>query len=469
VLQADARACATNGRLRRLRVTSFHLLRVRYDMRPRSDEENLGRRDALTPEGRPGPRLRTFTALRHRNYQLFFAGQLISLCGTWMQQMALSWLVYDLTHSAFLLGTIGAIGSLPTALFALLGGAVADRVNKRRLLVATQSVAMTLAFVLTVLTATGWVRVWHVGVLAALGGLNMAFDMPTRQAFVVEMVGREDLMNAIALNSSIFNSARIVGPAIAGVLVAKLGPAWCFFANGLSFLAVIGGLLAMQFEPRGEARRSRGVVADTAEGLRYVRSNQRVLGLAALLALVSVFGWSYGVLMPVFARDILHRGAQGLGYLMTANGVGALVGALLVASLGSYPYRERVLFGGGILLSLAAASFALSRSLHLSLFILAFAGLGGVALMSVANTLLQTSVPDHMRGRVMGVWALVFAGSTPIGSFQAGALAQYLTAPTAVLIGAGATFTGVMVAMLAWWRRRAGRAGEREGGTANGL
>ena len=408
-------------------------------------------------ERRPRQVLRTFAALRHRNYRLFFAGQLVSLIGSWMQQMALAWLVYQLTNSALLLGIIAGVGSLPMALFALLGGVVADRVNKRRILLVTQSAAMLLAFVLAGFTGAGWIRAWHVAVLAALSGTTMAFDMPARQAFVVEMVGKEDLMNAIALNSSIFNSARILGPAIAGLLVARLGVAWCFFINGLSFLAVILGLVLMRFQPREEVKHSGGVAHDALEGLRYVRTNRMVLGLAALLAVFSVFGWSYNVLMPIFARDILRAGAPGLGYLMTSSGIGALVGALLVASLGEYQHRERVLFGGGFLLSAAAAGFASSRMLHLSMVMLALAGLGGIAVMSVANTLIQISVPDHMRGRVMGVWALVFSSSAPLGSLQAGTLAQYLGAPVAVAIGAAITLAWTAAAIVGWRPRRKDR------------
>jgi len=412
--------------------------------------------------GAPAQLLRTFAALRHRNYRLFFAGQLVSLIGTWMQQMALAWLVYQLTNSPLLLGLISGIGSLPMAFFSLIGGAVADRVNKRRILLTTQSVAMVLAFALAAMTGAGWIRAWHVAVLTAFSGTMMAFDMPARQAFVVEMVGKEDLMNAIALNSSIFNSARILGPAIAGVLVATFGPAWCFFINGLSFLAVLVGLLLMRFVPRELERRPRGVVGDTLDGLRYVRSNRLVLGLAALLAVFQMFGYSYNVLMPIFARDILRAGPQGLGLLMASGAAGALVGALLVASLGSYPHRERVLFAGGFGLVGALVAFALSHALHLSMAMLALAGLGGVSVMSVANTMIQTSVPDHMRGRVMGVWALVFASSAPLGSLQAGTLAQYLTAPVAVLIGAALTLGGTTAAMFGWRRFRKARPPDPE-------
>ncbi len=399
---------------------------------------------------------RTFAALRHRNYRLFFAGQFVSLIGSWMQQLALAWLVYQLTNSALLLGIISGIGALPTALLALVGGAVADRASKRHILLTTQSAAMLLAFLLAGLTGAGWIRPWQVAVLAVGSGTVLAFDLPARQAFVVEMVGREDLMNAIALNSSIFNSARIIGPAVAGVLVAKLGPAWCFAINGVSFFAVIISLLLMRFPRQETARRATGVVAHTVEGLRYVRGNRLVLGLAALLAVFSVFGWSYTLLLPVFARDLLRVGPQGLGYLTTSTGVGALIGALTVASLGSYPHRQRVLFAGGLLVSGAAAAFAFSPSLHLSMALLALAGLGGVSMMSTANTLIQLSVPDEMRGRVMGLWALVFAGSTPLGNVQAGALAQYLSAPIAVVIGAGLTLVATVGAMVGWARLRRG-------------
>ena len=420
----------------------------------------LGNRNdtGASPSNRGGLRLpRTFAALRHRNYQLFFGGQLVSLIGTWMQLTALSWLVYQLTNSAFLLGLMGTVGSLPMLFFSLAGGAVADRVEKRRIVLATQTAAMILAFVLAALTAGGWVRVWHIAVLAALGGTVMAFDMPARQAFVVDLVGKPGLMNAIALNSSIFSGARIIGPAIAGVLVARFGTAWCFFINGLSFLAVIFGLLMMRFPPRERPKRTSGMLEDAIGGLRYLRTNQTVLGLAAMLGVFAIFGWSYNVLLPVFARDILHSGARGYGYLLTSTGIGALIGALLVASLTDYPRRDRIIFGGGLLFSVALVGFALSRSLLLSTCLLAAVGLGQIAVMSSANTTIQISVPDEVRGRIMGIWALVFAGSAPLGSFQAGTIAQYLSAPVAVLIGAGITALSTVAAIIGLRRIRARR------------
>jgi MFS family permease len=331
---------------------------------------------------------------------------------------------------------------------------IADRKDKRHIVLATQSCLMVLALVLAGLTATGWVRTWHVAVVAAMTGLVMAFDMPARQAFVVEMVGRSELMNAIALNSSIFNSARIFGPAIAGVVVAGVGMAWCFFINGLSFLAVLVGLLLMRFPPRKREAKETGVLAGALDGVHFLRRHPRVSGLVTLLGVFSIFGWSYSLLMPIFARDILHSGPQGLGMLMTANGTGALVGALLVASLTYYPGRARILFAGGFLFSVAISGFAFSRLFLLSAFLLALAGLGGVSLMSTANTMIQISVPDELRGRIMGVWALVFAGSAPVGSFQAGTVAHYLGAPRAVLIGATITAIATVSALLSRGRMR---------------
>jgi len=395
--------------------------------------------------------------LRHRNYRLFFGGQLVSVTGSWMQNMALSWLTYHLTNSAFLLGLISTIGSLPMLLFAIPGGVLADRLQKRRILLFTQSAAMVLAFVLAALTGFKWIRVWQIAMLAGLSGTVLAAGMPARQAFVIEMVERKDLMNAIALNSSIFNGARVIGPALAGILVASVGAAWCFFINGVSFVAVLVGLLLMRFAPRPPRERKTSALADAVGGLRYLRSNRTVLRLAGLLAVFSVFGWSYAVLMPIFAREVFHMGPQGLGYLMTATGIGALAGALTVASLSGYPIR-RLLFGGAFLLAAALIGFSFSRVFGLSVVLLALAGFGGVVFMSTANTTFQTSVPDEVRGRTMGVWGLVFAGTAPLGSLQAGTLAQYLGAPKAVLIGAlitaGATFTALMAA-----RRRAVKQG----------
>ena len=406
------------------------------------------------PPDRPSIRLpRTFAALRHRNYRLFFAGQLVSLIGTWVQNTTLPYLVYDLTKSAFLLGVIASLGALPMLVFGLPGGVLADRVRKRGILLTTQSSQMVLAFVLSGLALTHWIRPWHVAILALLGGIVFAFDMPARQAFVIEMVDRRDLMNAIALNSSIFNGARVIGPAIGGELYATIGPGWCFFVNGVSFVAVLIGLLMMRFPAQPPRLITTSALSDAVGGLRYLWTNSTVRGLALMLAVMTIFGWSYGVLMPVFAKTILGVGAKGLGYLWVATGVGAVIGALSVATVAGRP-KGSILFGGMLMLAAAVAGFSFSRNFALSLLLLAFAGLGGVAFMSTANTVFQISVPDEARGRIMGVWGLVMAGMAPVGSLQIGALAEYLGAPRAVFIGACITAAATLIAIIAWRRGR---------------
>src|ERR1700757_533729 len=269
-------------------------------------------------------------ALKHRNFQLFFSGQLISLTGTWMQTVAQSWLVYRLTGSSLLLGSVGFASQIPVFLMAPVGGMAADRFNRQRIVIATQVASMILAIVLALLTLTHMVKVWHIFVLAALLGVVNAFDIPGRQSFLVDMVGREDLMNAIALNSSMFNGARVVGPAIAGILVAKIGEGWCFFANGVSYIAVIIGLLLMRVHcPRGS--QSDSPIEEIVEGFRWARETGPIRSLLLLLGVVSLVGMPYTVLMPIFADRILHGGAKGLGILMGATGVGALLGALTLA------------------------------------------------------------------------------------------------------------------------------------------
>lgn len=412
------------------------------------------RQDAVPPT-RKGWLPQTFASFRYRNYRLFFIGQLISLTGSWMEQMAMSWLAYQLTNSALFLGVASTVGTLPILLFAIPGGVLADRVNKRRLLIYTQIALMACSLMLAALIFTHLIRPWQILLLAFCAGTALSFDMPTRQAFVPELVGREELMNAIALNSSIFNGARIVGPAVAGIVVASLGLAWCFLINAVSFLAVIAGLLLMQVPPKvARIGQQTNLFEDALGGLRYLWQHQRVRAIAALMAVFSIFGWTYSVLMPVFARDILHAGARGLSLLMTSNGIGAFIGALIVASIGNYPRRGRLLLGGALLLGLAGLGFAYSHSFIVSALLLALAGFGGVALMSSANTMIQLAVTDEMRGRIMGVWSLVFIGSTPVGSLLAGLLAKYWNAPAAVMVGAGVTILTALLAGVIIIRRR---------------
>jgi len=274
----------------------------------------------------------TLRALKHRNFQLFFSGQLISLIGTWMQSIAQSWLVYRITGSSLLLGSVGFASQIPVFLVAPLGGIVADRWNRQRVVIATQVASMVLALMLAILTLGGWVRVWHIFVLAALLGIVNAFDIPGRQSFLVDMVGKEDLMNAIALNSSMFNGARVVGPAVAGILVAKIGEGWCFFANGVSYIAVIIGLFMMRVQPRKIAPIAGSPLQHILDAFQWVRSTTPIRALLLLLGLVSLVAMPYTVLMPVFADKVLHGGARALGILMGATGVGALLGALTLAS-----------------------------------------------------------------------------------------------------------------------------------------
>jgi MFS family permease len=373
-------------------------------------------------------------ALRHRNFRLFLFGQLFSLVGLWMQDVAQSWLVYRLTHSPLLLGLIGFAGQFPVFVLGLVGGVVADRFNRHRVMTLTQSLAMTQALILAFLTLGGWITVGEIFLLALFMGVVRAFDMPTRQSFVVEMVGREDLLSAIALNSSLFNSARIVGPAIAGILVASVGEGPCFLVNGLSYIAVLFGLLAMRVDPRATALSPASTMTHIREGLTYAFHTPSIRVLLLLIGGVSLLGMPYVVLMPVFAEKILHSGAQGFGLLMGASGVGAILGVLYLAWRGEAQGLGRAIpfamarFGVGLIL------FSLSRSLWLSLLLLPIVGSGIMVHMTATNTLMQTLVPDHLRGRVMSLYSITFMGMAPLGSLMAGLLAHHLGVPATVAL-----------------------------------
>jgi MFS family permease len=386
----------------------------------------------------------TFRALRHRNYQLFFAGQLISLIGTWMDQVAESWLVYRLTGSALLLGTVAFASQIPVFLLAPIGGALADRADRRKILVATQTSMMLLTFVLAWLTLSHRVQIWHIITLAALTGIVNALDLPARQAFVVDMVSRADLVNAIALNSSMFNGARVIGPALAGIIVAAIGEGWCFFGNGVSFIAVIVGLLLMRMErPRQSIEGS--PLENIVEGFRFVATTGPIRALMLLLSLVSFTAMPYAVLMPVFADQILHGGPKALGLLMGCSGVGALCGALALAmrktvhGLGTWVAASCVGFGVALLL------FSFSRVMWLSAAMLVPAGFCMMIQMASSNTLIQSMVPDRLRGRVMSVYAMTFMGMAPFGSLLAGSLAHKLGAPWTVAMGGIVAMAGALV------------------------
>jgi len=398
-------------------------------------------------------------ALRHRNYRLFFCGQMVSLVGTWMQSVAQSWLIYRMTGSAVLLGAVSFSGQIPVFLFAAFGGAVADKYNRHRILITTQTTAMILAFVLAAATLTRVVQVWHVFALSALLGLTNAFDIPSRQAFVVNLVGREDIINAVALNSTIFNGARIVGPAAAGVLVATIGEGWCFFANGVSYVAVILGLLLMKVDTQHPAPRAGSAASRIVEGFRYAGQKRPVRALLLLLGMNSLLGMPYVVLMPIFADQILHGGARGLGFLMGASGVGALSGALSLA-------RRQGLRGLGRWIAFATAGFGLSlilfsqsRVFWLSAALLVPVGFCMIIQMASSNTLIQAMVPDTVRGRVMAVYSMMFMGMAPFGALLSGALAHRLGAPATVAIGGGVCMVG---ALFFWLRLPSLRAEARQ-------
>ncbi|MES2210840.1 MAG: MFS transporter [Chloroflexota bacterium] len=422
-----------------------------------------------------GPRLaavaqfRGWRALRHRNYRLFFAGQLVSLIGTWMQSVAQGWLVLQLTGDPVYLGLVAAAQFTPVLLLGLFGGVLADGLPKRRTLIVTQSISMLLAFALFGLTVTDNVGVEQVLVLALLLGVVNAVDMPTRQAFAVEMVGREDIGNAVALNSAVFNGARVVGPAIAGLTIGAAGIASAFLVNGLSFLAVILAYLRMSDDQlAGTPRLARpttiaGVMTHLRAGLAFVRATPAVLVPILTIGLVSTFGMNFSVLIPPLAKDVLRVGATGYGFLMAATGLGSLVAAISIAFGRSN--RVMLIGVGATLTGVAELVLAASGSMALSLVAMLLTGFGAIAMAATANTTIQLTVPDELRGRVMSVYTTVFAGSTPVGGLVAGALASRLGVAEAIAIGAVLSLI-VGLVVLAWYRRAgvAGMAG-MAGGT----
>jgi len=399
-------------------------------------------------------------SFRHRNYQLFFGGQLISLTGTWMQQIAQSWLVYRLTRSSELLGLVSFAGQIPVFLFAAIGGAAADRGHRHRIIVWTQTLSMALAFVLAALTITGRVRVWHLFVLSAALGLVNAFDIPARQAFMVEMVGREDLMNAIALNSSMVNGARVVGPAVAGAVVAAVGEGWCFLLNAISYVAVIAGLLLMRVPRADRVRSNRSAIADIVEGFTYVGRTAPVRAVLLLLGIVSLTAMPYSVLLPVFADEILHGGAKTLGLLTGASGVGALIGALSLAArrgvkgLGRWIAVSTFAFGATLLAA------AVMPQLWAEVAVMLPVGAASTAFIATSNALLQLGSSAEMRGRVMALFSVVFLGSTPIGGTLIGWIAEVAGPRAALGVGSIATLAVGAAALIGVRRVRRSRQAE---------
>ncbi|MEA2673300.1 MAG: hypothetical protein QOI92_492 [Chloroflexota bacterium] len=396
-------------------------------------------------------------ALRHRNYRLFFAGQLTSLVGTWMMTVAQSWLVLELTGNPFDLGVVAAVQFLPVLVLGLFGGVIADVLPKRRTLVVTQAIASILSFVMFVLVFTHTIQVWHVLVVAGLLGIKNAFDMPARQAFAVEMVGREDISNAVALNSAMFNGARVIGPAVAGITIGAFGVAPAFLLDAISYLAVIVALLQMReadLHTRPGIARPQSVSAvfeNLREGLGYVRRTKVVLVATVVIGLVSTFGMNFTVVIPPLTQMVLHSDATGYGFLMAATGVGSIISALTIAFSGR---TTPIIIGmGALLLGAAEVIMSVTGSFPIALLCMFFAGVGGIGMAATANTVIQLNVPDQLRGRVLSVYTTVFAGSTPIGGLVTGAIASTFGAAVAIGLG-GAASLATGIGAIAWLRGR---------------
>jgi len=390
-------------------------------------------------------------AFAHRDFRLFFCGQGVSLIGTWMQSVAQSWLVLELTNSPFRLGLVGTLQFAPVLFLSFFAGALADRLPKRRLLIATQSLMCAQALVLAALVTRGHVQYWHVALMAAVYGLANTVDMPTRQAFIVEMVGRESLRSAIALNSTLFNGARVVGPALAGLVIARWGTGLAFFFNGVSFLAVIAALAMLHASGRPRPSSGRSLRDEIAEGLTYALRTPRIAFVLSLVLCVSAFFFNYNTLVPLLARDILHQDAHGFGLLMTAVGGGAVAGAIALASLGTERPPATVLVGSAVALGVATILVAGVSRFGVAMALLTVMGFCGMVFMTGANTTVQLTVPDELRGRVMALHTLMFAGMTPFGAFLVGTVTEALGARAGFLVtGAGGLVSVVAVSL--WWR-----------------
>lgn len=381
-----------------------------------------------------------FSSLKVREFRIFWVSMFLSLIGTWVQSVAQSWLVFSLTHSAFLLGVVGFLGTLPVALFSAPAGVFVDRAVKRDLLLLTQALLMGLAFVMALLVQSGQVRVWQIMAIAILNGLVFAVDAPARQSMVVELVGKQHLFNAIALNSAAFNSARLIGPAIAGVLIGVSGMAVCFFINAASFLPLLTALFFIRARPAAVNGRWDSWRKDMGCAIAYLRTKPLLLALLGLVAMYSMFGAAYIVLMPVFVEEVLHSGPKGLALLMSANGAGALAGVLNLARLTHTAPKERILKVCIALFLVSLMVFSLSRSLALSASMLFACGFGGATSVSLINVLLQTNIPDEYRGRIMGVYVMMFTGLMPIGNLFSGILTHFFSAPPVIFFGTFVSF-----------------------------
>lgn len=377
-----------------------------------------------------------FAALVHRDFRIFWTWQSISLVGIWMQMMAQNWLVYDLFSSKFLLGLVNTFAGLPLLLLSPLGGIVADHMDKRKLLVFTQVMFALLSFLVGAMVSSGFVPFWAIALVATASGVVNSLDTPVRQAFVVELADKRSLGNAIALNSLAFNVARIIGPALAGYLIGAVGIEFCFYLNALSFIPVLAGMFWLTGDFRAKARMTSSVAESLKDGARYVLDNRKVLYLLILIAISSVFVMPYAVLMPVFAKDILNVGAQGLGTLMAFSGAGALVGALTLAQYNTKIDYRKFILASTITMSAALLAFSFSNIFAVSCALLAVMGWGIVSQAASVNTLIQQEVPNELRGRVMSFYSMSFMGFMPVGAFQAGIISHFIGAPGALAIGA---------------------------------
>ncbi len=371
----------------------------------------------------------------HRNFRLFWTGQTVSLIGTWMQSVGQGWLALELTNSAFMVGLVSAAGSFPVLLLSLYGGVVADRRSKLRIVIVCQALLLVEAAALWWFTWTGLINVGWLLALTTIGGVISAFEIPARQAMIVELVSREDLVDAIALNSGGFNLARIVGPSIAAIILAKYGLAWCFGINALSYFAVLGSLARVRLPAWTPVQHLVSPAEQLKQGLRYIRSSRAVSGLMGVIAVYSIFGFQYLTMMPVVARDVLHTGASGYGLLLTFVGIGALTGALSLAGLGGRIRRGRLFNATAYAFAGLTILFSLIRTVHIAAFVLLFLGLTMLINGALANGILQSVVPDELRGRVMATYVFVYVGFTPIGSFIAGAMARFVGVQWAIFTG----------------------------------
>jgi MFS family permease len=390
----------------------------------------------------------TFSALKHYNYRLWFGGQVVSLVGTWMQGTAQGYLIYQLTGSSAYLGLVGFAGGVPTLLFTLFGGVVADRLSRRKLLVITQTAMLILAFILAALTFSNLVQPWHIVVLAFLLGVANAFDAPARTSFILELVSREDMTNAIALNSTMFNIGTVVGPAVAGLTYAAFGPGWCFTLNGISFIAVIIALLLMRIKREPQPPRQTRALTELGEGIRYVLQNRMIVSLIASVGIASIFGIGMMNLIPAWAKDVLHGDVTTNGWLVSARGVGSLISALMLAYWGTRKLRGRLWMAGVLVFPVTIFIFSFMRWLPLSLLTLVALGWGFMMVTNNSQAIVHSLVSDNLRGRVMGVYTLVFFGSMPVGSLLAGVVAEKVGEPLTVML-AGVML--IVMALVAWF------------------